>query len=267
MTLEVLICSYGAEGIDRVAHMELPKVENVSYLVSLQLPVEESMPMYETLDREDIKISVVHSRGLSVNRNHALEVASGDLLLIADDDLHYTAESLSAVINIFEDNPGLDFAAFRHEGGDDKWFPTHEFDFANPEPKGYYLTSFELAMRRRCLSSETRFPENMGVGTDCFQSGEESVFLWLLRRFKLNGRYYPVTVAWHPGQTTGTRSATPGILRGQGAYLRLRYGGVMGFLRLLRDVPRRNAPVLFSLRYLFSGFKRANEVFNSVKQD
>lgn len=264
MMLEVLISTCGPEGLERTAAMHLPRIEGVRYLVSAQLPVPVQIPA--ALDRTDVKVVFTPTRGLSVNRNHALAHATGDVLLIADDDLEFDPDGLRQIIKVFEADAFLDFAAFRHTGGDGKWFPSQGFSFADKEPKGYYLTSFELALRRTSLPSDIRFPENMGVGTPCFGAGEENVFMLLMRRRGMNGRFFPITVACHPAFTTGAREATAAVLRGQGAWLRLRYGVAEGFLRLLRDVPRRNAPALKSLRFMADGFIRAKKVFESPQR-
>lgn len=261
MNLEVLISTYGQEGIARTARMKLPEVKGVSYLVSLQLPETVEFEVPDSLRRDDLRIVVSRSRGLSRNRNNALDHSSGDILLIADDDLDFTAEALESVKSTFEENPLLDFATFRHMGKDEKWFPSHEFDFGEKEPSGYYLTSFELAVKRQSIVPCFRFPENMGAGTPVFGSGEENVFLLQMLNGGLRGKFFPITVTVHNGLTTGCRRATPATLRGQGAYFRLRYGSMEGILRLLRDAPRRNYPLLPSIVHMLAGYLRASEVW------
>lgn len=261
MKLEVLISTYGTDGLARTAGMQLPAVYDVSYLVYLQLPEDSELEVPDSLRRDDVRIEVSRSRGLSRNRNNALDNSSGDILLIADDDLDFTVEALEGVKSTFEENPLLDFATFRHVGEDRKWFPAYEFDFSSREPAGYYLTSFELALRRKSIVPRFRFPENMGAGTPLFGSGEENVFLLQMLKEGLRGRFFPMVVATHKGLTTGCRRATPATLRGQGAYFRLRYGVAEGLMRLLRDAPRRNYSLLPSVIHMLAGFIRANEVW------
>lgn len=254
MMLEVQICSMGPEGLQRVGHMALPKMEGVSYTVCLQNPNHYELTVPQQLAmRDDIRILVHSSRGLSRNRNFGLDHARGDILLIADDDLDYTPEGLQNVMKTFEDNPAIDYAAFRHEGGDGKVFPDCEFDFSQGEPKGYYLTSFELALRRSSLTPEARFSPYFGLGA-WFAACEENLFELTLRNLGLKGRFYPLTIVRHSSLSSGSRKPSEGFLRAQGAYLRLRYGREEGLARLLRDVPRRHTCWIRALYHMLTGF-------------
>ena len=254
MTLQVLISTYGLDGLARTATMRLPALDGISYLVSLQLPQDTVFDIPESLRRPDISILPHSDTGLSRNRNYALDHASADVVLIADDDLNYTPGGLQTVLSTFAENPGLAFATFRHTGGDNKQFPETGFSFNEGITPGYYLTSFELALRPSLLPSDIRFAENVGVGTPYFGSGEENLFLLRLLHSGLQGRYFPLTIVEHPGTTTGVRRATPAALRGQGAWFHIRYGAVKGLLRLLRDVPRRHAAPLTALRHMLAGY-------------
>lgn len=253
-SLEVLICTYGADGLRRVADMTLPHVDGVSYLLSIQNPRGDVLILPDSLRRPDVRWSVSATSGLSNNRNEAFRASRGDILLIADDDLHYTPEGLLAVLRHFEENPSDDFAAFKHSGGDNKWFPSESFSFDSKPPRGYYITSFELALRRTALRPGIRFSPMFGIGAPYFQACEEDVFLMHMLRSGLHGNFEPVVVARHPGVSTGLRPATPGVLRAQGACMRLRHGFVLGFLHVLRDVPRRPAPFFKALRHMVEGF-------------
>lgn len=209
--LEVLICTFGAEGIKRVAESVHPQIPGVGYLVSWQMPDGE--PTVEIpanlLRRQDFRILKVDSRGLSKNRNAALHAATGEVCLIADDDVSYSPEGLLAVMRVFDNNPQLGVAAFRYvdeKGYYQKWYPTEECDLRRPA-KGYFVTSFEIAFRLECQrDSHVWFNENFGIGAK-FGAGEENIWLCdLLRCGKMSGSYFPVTIARHEGPTTGRRN-------------------------------------------------------------
>lgn len=253
MTLEVLISTFGIEGIKRVAEMNLPCLANVSYLVSLQNPCREIIEIPKQLHRDDIRVCETDTTGLGCNRNNSIVNSRGDILLIADDDLVYTKDELLRVIKIFEAHPDIDFATFRYEGGDNKCYPDFEFDLS-VEPKGYHIASVEIALRKNRLPKAFGFSDIIGVGNRLFGSGEENLFVYRMVRAGLKGRFFPLTIVRHPELTTGSRQATPSSLRGQGNWLRLRYGTFMGYLRLLRDIPRRNAPWFKSLFFMTQGF-------------
>lgn len=254
MTLEVLICTYGNEGINRVAKMDLPEVDGVKYLVSWQTD-EFQLLLPDELHRKDLRIYTTTSTGLSNNRNHALKKASGDICLIADDDLMYTAEQLKAVINTFDKNPNIDIALFKYSGDDNKQYPDYEFNLKK-EPKGYYITSFEIAFRRNSIPSTLKFDSRLGVGTS-MPAGEEAIFIHQALKGGLTCRFFPITITHHSKLTTGSRKPTPGVLQANGVIVAAKYG-VLGMLRLpiiaWRLSRQGNAKIFPAVHNLFKGY-------------
>ena len=171
--LQVLICTFGKAGIRRIAEASHPRIPGVEYIVSWQLGDSDgSIPA--SLQRDDFRILLSDTRGLSRNRNIAIDAATATICLIADDDLSYDPDAFRNIIDVFKADPQLDIAAFRYSGGDSKHYPDHEFDLRRP-PKGYYITSFELAFRRkRIAASGIRFDLRFGIGAE-FPSGEENI--------------------------------------------------------------------------------------------
>lgn len=220
MTLEVLISTLGTDGIARVAAMDLPRIEGVSYLIGWQMP-DGMIPA--ALDRRDIKIIRLNNKGLSRNRNYCLDNATGDILLIADDDLKYTSDQLQMVRETFEVNAGIDIATFMYSGDDAKHYPRQECDLSKKLPAGYYVTSFEIAIRRNPRTARLRFNEKMGLGAPVLHAGEEELFLLSARKAGLVCRFFPKEIAHHEGLTTGNRPLTPGVGRASGAYIALAY--------------------------------------------
>lgn len=261
MTLQVLISTYDQEGVDRVSKMFLPELENVTYLVSVQNPQKKQIKYPASIIRKDIRVSETESKGLGLNRNHSIDESTGDILLISDDDLVYTEWGLKAVIHTFEEYSDIDIATFRYLGRDNKVYPDYEFDLLN-EPKGYYITSFEIAIRKSSISKDIRFSRYLGAGNTVFSCGEENLFVYRLLKAGLKGRFFPITIVEHPELTTGSRQATAGTLRGQGNWLRLRYGKFMGYLRLIRDIPRKKAPWYKSLFFMTQGFIMSYRYFS-----
>lgn len=261
MILEVLICTYGNEGINRVIEMNLPTVEGVKYLVSWQTD-EFNLLLPDELHRKDLRIYTTSSKGLSNNRNHALKKASGDICLIADDDLSYTAEQLKSIINIFESNPNIDIALFKYSGGDNKQYPDYEFDLKK-EPKGYYITSFEIAFRRNTIPSTLKFDSRLGVGTS-MPAGEEALFIHQAIKQGLICRFFPVTITHHEALTTGSRTPSAGILQANGVIVAVKYG-FFGLLRLpiiaWRHSKQGYIKFIPALQHLYKGYKCGKNEF------
>lgn len=228
MTLDVLISTISRAGIERVAAMELPRVDGVRYIVSWQMP-DGSVP--HGLCREDITIARLHGRGTSRNRNNAIRLSDADICLVADDDLRYTAGQLRAVIAAFESNPTVGLAAFRYSGPDNRFYPSAETDLSRGCPKGYSPVCFEMAFRRLDVAPLVSFNELTGPGDHPLQAAEDNFFMLQAQRRGVHCRFFPVTITHHEGLTTGCRPMSSGVLMAQGAYIAVQYG-ITGPLRV-----------------------------------
>ncbi len=266
MTMDVLICTLGLDGIQRVAQMELPQLENVNYIVSWQMPgYDTAQELPESLaNRGDLQVYQTDSCGLSVNRNNAIDRSTADICLIADDDLKYTPRQLQAIIDTFEENPQVQFATFMHSGGDGKWFPKESFDLSKPV-KGYYVTSFEIAFRRQSVKGILRFNELFGLGPHPLQAGEENLFLHQALKKGVNCRFFPITITCHEGKTTGNRALNKGVLMASGAYIEIAYGlsGILGLPLFAWRSWRKGQTRLFpAMTHLFRGYIYGKRHFN-----
>ncbi|MCM1036106.1 MAG: glycosyltransferase [Bacteroides sp.] len=254
LTIEIQIATLGRDGIERAGRMTLPTLDGLTYTVCAQSPDGLPLRVPDTLLRPDVRVIQHRSAGISLNRNHALDRAAGDIVVVADDDLNYSAPALEALRDYFARHPEVDYVTFRHTGADAKHYPPAEACLDGREPRGYYLTAFELAIRRSSLQPGIRFSTDFGPGAPYFLAGEDIVMLLTLQRAGLHGMFVPLDVCEHPGLTTGHRRATRGVLRAQGGYFRLRYGLAEGLARTLRDIPRRPAPLWQSALYMLQGF-------------
>lgn len=222
--LEVLVSTFGEEGLMRLSRMALPEAQGVRYLVSCQCPGHTALPIPDKLIREDLKVIFTPTKGLSVNRNNAIDHATAPLCFIADDDISFTPESFHTIISTFRENPAIDIATFKHlgpNGSVEKNYPSHSFPLTHPA-KGYYVTSFEIVFRRKpIVESGIRFNENFGLGTPRFGSGEEELWIHDLLESGIKGQFFPYFIATHnDSNTTGIRlMASPSVLRAQGAVI------------------------------------------------
>lgn len=207
--LQVMICTYGADGIARVAESMHPTIPGIEYLVSWQTDGNTSLP--HSLERSDFKVFTSTSKGLSANRNHALGKATAPLLLISDDDVEYTKDNLLTIIKAFERNPDADILTFKYDTKNcHKTYPERSISLTTP-PKGYFISSIEIAFRRDSIQGNIWFNENFGIGA-VFPSGEEEVFIKDCMAKGLTGRFIPQTIARHDGDTTTQRIAKLPIL-------------------------------------------------------
>jgi len=222
-TLEILIST---NSLPAFSAMSLPQEEGVSYLISWQKNAGLEAPQ-RLLDRRDVRIVRNPGSGLSQNRNHALDHASGDILLIADDDLIYRPGAFRKIREAFASHPGLDIGLFRYECGDgrsEKTYPEEETVIKEKLPKGYFVSSIEIAIRRKGRSGHLRFDPKFGLGAPVLGAGEEEVFLHHALKSGHEVRFFPTTICTHPGETTGLLARiAPAALRGIGATILLLY--------------------------------------------
>lgn len=212
--LQVLVCTKGADGIQRVASRSYPCVDGVEYLVSWQIP-DGDAPVPTELFRQDVRVVRVNSVGLSNNRNNALRCSSAPLLLIADDDVDYSIEGLKGVLEAFRTHPECDCLTFMYDGAS-KPYPLSE----SPHPvrtKGYFLSSIELAFRSSAVKGRMEFDTRFGIGGE-FACGEEEIFLHDCLRCGLTARFVPHVVASHRHLSTAARMAdSPELIVTKGA--------------------------------------------------
>lgn len=201
--LQVLISVLGKSGLERLVCSKLPVVDGVEYMVGLQCPSGEVVTIPALFElREDIAVCRLDSIGLSKNRNSLLESATGEVVMFGDDDVDYTKEGLEAVMECFNDS-SLDFATFCFASSSaEKAYPDYSFPLI-AMPKGYYVSSIELACRLSSVG-QVRFNEQFGLGGR-YLCGEEDLFVDSLLRKGEKGVYFPVAVSRHDSLTTGLR--------------------------------------------------------------
>lgn len=222
--LEILISTSGEARLRRLSEMNLPRTEGVGYVISCQCPGDSALTVPCSLQRPDIKVVFTPTCGVALNRNNALRYATAPVCLIADDDVTYTHEAFSIVLDTFRNNPGLDIATFMYtgpEGTTEKVYPSHPFHLSRPT-KGYYITAFEIAFRLASVKERgIWFNENFGVGNPRFGAGEEDIWIYDLLKAGLNGWFFPHIIAIHNHcHTTGIRLMnSPAVLRAQGAVI------------------------------------------------
>ncbi len=270
--LQVLIVTHQPAGAARVAAMNLPCVAGVEYLVSWQNHGDAPLP--PELNRDDVTVHRFDRPGVSANRNNLLRLASAPFVLVGDDDLQYSAEGLAAVLRCMESHPETDYFSFRYTGADRKGYPDAECNLARL-PRNFYQTAFEVGLNRRGRAAALQFSDYFGPGAPRFAASEDEMLLACARHQGLSCRFFPLTVAEHPGLTTGSRpTATRGILASKGAMIGLCYpwsSPARVVLASWRESRRGRMAFLPALRAIASGARYAlfhrNKLFNSGKNE
>lgn len=215
LTLDVAISTYKPEGIRRVEQMLKPlqPKDGVRYVVSWQEHQNEEIPEYLT-HRKDVEIHRLDLKGLSRNRNNAIDHCHGDIILIADDDLEYYPDFSIKIKKAFELKSEMDLGIFKVKFLTEKKYPADNCDLKLPFPKNYYCSSVEIAFRRERLKG-MRFWSEMGLGNSHLQCGEDELFLISAIKKGFNCKFINEFIARHPEETTGDK-ISEGIIRAHG---------------------------------------------------
>lgn len=236
--LEVMVAVYGRSAIERVSgEGRLEKCPGVRYLLSWQKGDDVSAEVPDALlRRDDVVVRILDGKGVSLNRNNLLSMATAPYLLCADDDIVYRADSLKAVIRAMDERPDVDLAVFRCDSAETRRYPAGERDLTyKPWCRAFYPYLVEIAMRRDSIErAGLRFDERFGTNAGFLGAGEEDVFCFMAWKLGLRLRFVPITILALDGNTTRVRlGARPEVIRARGAVLRVVYGRLSA-LRMVR---------------------------------
>ncbi len=196
MTFDILICTID-KGIVRIADVLQQPRAGVRYIVSYQYTDERYLDLIPTdllAARPDLVLYKYNGQGLSANRNLAIEKATADILLFADDDTRILPDAIDVVERIFSESPSLDIAFFRastYTGKLLKDYPEEEIDFKKI-PESYAISTIEMACRRESIQGCLRFDERFGLGTKFLTCGEEEIWFQDALRAGLQMHYFPI---------------------------------------------------------------------------
>ena len=240
----VLVCTLD-DGIHKVPQVLLPPQDGVRYVVSWQQTHTHDAPPADLL-REDVIMTTLEGRGLSRNRNHAMETAMSlvvDMLedivfILADDDERFYSDSFTKIRSFYNQHPKLDAALMRlrsnYDGSYFKSYPQSLMRYGH-HPRSYYPASLELTFRSRVWAMNIRFDERFGLGSELLCAGEEDIFLTDMLRKGLLIYIFPEDIASTDPVTTGTYVLDSKVLRSKGAVYGYQRTLASAFLRSWRE--------------------------------
>ena len=164
-------------------------------------------------------------RGLSRNRNHALEHAKGEICLLSDDDLEYKKNIKNIILEAFDSNPNADIITFQIETPEGKPFNNYsEKQLIHNKRSIMRTASVEIAFKRISIEkADLRFDENFGLGAE-FPTGEENIFLSDALDKGLNVLYIPEPIVIHPAESSGQDYNDSRLVQAKGAMFERIFG-------------------------------------------
>ncbi|MDD4636055.1 MAG: glycosyltransferase [Bacteroidales bacterium] len=208
MIIDVLICTID-DGINKVGKVLLPEVKNtIRYKISHQYTDSSYVYIPEELKREDVQISHIKGKGLCRNRNNAIHMADGDIAIIADDDVRYELSFFETIACVYKDE-GIDVACFQIQTAQDE--PRYKKYASKPfqitKHQRHDISSIEITFRiSKIKQNNICFDTRFGLGSGCFMSGEEDVFIHDCTLKQLQVYYFPYPIVFHPYMSTGKKN-------------------------------------------------------------
>jgi glycosyltransferase involved in cell wall biosynthesis len=170
-------------------------------------------------------IRVINSRefGLSKSRNLAIENATGDILVIADDDIEYLPGFDKTILKAYETYPEASLISFQfldEKGKLAKLYPRYTgYISSNKRP----LSSVEISIRREdIIQNEIWFDKRFGLGTS-LPCSEEQLFKQDIIIQGLKAAYIDQPILSHKGKTSSSDMGKPELVRATTAYKFLMY--------------------------------------------
>lgn len=202
LKINILISTLDS-GIKNLNNVILEPRSDVEYIVSHQFTDVAYRQIPDFLNRDDVTISHIPGKGVTISRNNAIRLAEGDVGLFADDDVTYTHSYFDTLAKVFESNHELDVALFK--------IKTPEGD---PEYKNYSLErkkilkapsvgTVEIGFRVKSVKkNKLFFDERFGAGQELLIGSDEKIFIQDCLKAGLNVEYFPEYIVEHPYEST-----------------------------------------------------------------
>lgn len=137
-----------------------------------------------------------------------------EICVLADDDVRYKEEYLQKLYEIFQSNPSYSLVCTKISTPPGspgyKWYSRTEHDIKKPILRGKgYVSSIEISFRLSSyIKGELSFDEGFGLGSNCPEGGEETVFISDFLRGGFLAKYVPEYTVEHPFLSTGKKEKT-----------------------------------------------------------
>ena len=242
--LGVLLATFN-EGIYNVQDKMLPQLKNCDVFISHQ--VTDDKYIQKNIANKNVRYDVLHSVGLSKNRNNCLKNMQNEINLIADDDLEYIPGFEKIILEAFEKNKEADIITFQIEG---------KVKFPNKQWHNMFtivkVSSVTIAFRASAIKkSGIIFNEKFGLGAP-YPQGEENIFLKDCLDAGLKILADPQVIVKHPHASSGENFDDRHICAKTLVFTKM-YGTTISFVFMLYFAIKKMHTIRSSAHYLKVG--------------
>lgn len=202
----------------RVEDLRLPDPEpDIEVLVLIQGDGATDAAQTVRALRLDVRVEALTSVGVARSRNEAIELASSDLVLFADDGTDVFTDGVLRMADAMKADPALAALFGRAVDEDGDLRKRYGKPGRLTRWNAAKVSTIELMIRRSSvMRSGVRFDPDFGAGTEQ-RIGDEYIFIADLLRAGLRCESRPIVVASHPADSSGTQFGTEQDARARAA--------------------------------------------------
>lgn len=222
--IDVLISTYG-DGIKRAINVPLPKRKDVRYIISHQSLDSIDNHVDDFIQsRDDVFYFKINSKGLSKNRNNAINKSSSDYIYFCDDDVTLNDSVFDTIIKSFE-KYDADAISFKIETHGLKPFKRYKNKaFKHNILSSLRVSSIELVCKRSSIvKNNLFFDEDFGLGAKYIAS-EENIFVSDMIKSGLTIFFLPIYIVYHSEESSGKNWSSSALVYSKGAFFRRVFG-------------------------------------------
>lgn len=240
---------------NRAAAIRLPvRREDQEILIIVQNPDRIEFPAAPM--RSDVRVVELGSKGVAKSRNTAIEVARGNYLVFADDDIEFNLENLDELVDHLS---GCTCSLVLGQAVDQsgtlrKSYPSRPqwlTRFNSAKAATYEMLIDVSAIRANAI----QFDEDFGAGAVNYL-GDEYIFICDMLKQHLKAHFLPVTMAVHPTESSGSGWGTSADLQARAKIFSRVFGPLAIVVRTLfifRNRDKVNGAGNF-IRFIFARF-------------
>jgi glycosyltransferase involved in cell wall biosynthesis len=260
-SLEILISTMGKTSLSFLDSIfPVDRIPDVNILVINQTHSSEQL----TSKSSTIKVVNSEEKGLPQNRNLALKNASGDICLLADDDIQYVSDFKEIILSAFDNNTQADIITFQMTDPEGALFRDYQNIEKHTKDTVYTVNSVVIAFRLESVKQKVDFNSYFGLGAK-FEVADEYVFLRNALKAGLTIYFEPKVILWHPKLSSGQDAASNRVMYGRSA-LFYKYFGWKAYLKSAHHIYRTFSAGKLSFSEIIPKFGVACKGIKDYKQ-